>query len=182
MKGSSTLIQQQSTKLGLLFSKDSTPGTATDSSRNSSFHLILGIFLDLATLLHAASITEDGLELMNVTLPQRNLTGKDTTYDYHLSILTLFKAQGYDPSFYYHDYSTAQVWMGKKMTTVGSVIGKELYDAVYGALDRICPARPYPNGCSGVKNSNFEGWCMKIWPALTVPCKSTSLLFHALGH
>jgi hypothetical protein len=143
-----------------------------------SFHFLLGILLGLATLLHAAPITENNFEPMNVTLPQGNFTGKHSTFDSDLSVLILFEAQGYDPSLEYHDYSTAQVWMGTKMTTVGSVIGLELYTAVYGALDRNCPARPGPSGCSGVKNSNFGGRCMKAWPALTVPCKSTSLLLH----
>jgi hypothetical protein len=146
------------------------------------FNFLLGLLLGLATFLHAAPVTEDGFETMNVTLPQDNLTSKHSPFYSNPSTLTMSEAQGYDPSLGYHDYSTAQVWMGKKMTTVGSAIGKELYDAVYGTLDRNCPARPYPNGCSGVKNSNFQGRCMKAWPALTVPCKSTFLLLHAEGY
>ncbi|KAH4117311.1 hypothetical protein HBH98_145240 [Parastagonospora nodorum] len=129
-----------------------------------SFHFFLGILLGLATLLHAAPITENDFEPMNVTLPHGNFTGKHSTFDSDLS---------------YHDYSTAQVWMGTKMTTVGSVIGLELYSAVYGALDRNFPARPGPSGCSGVKNSNFGGRCMKAWPALTVPCTTNIYEIHA---
>jgi len=147
-----------------------------------SFNFLLGLLLGLAMFLHAAPITEDGFEMMKVTLPQGNFTGKHGPLYSNPSTLTLSEAQGYDPSLEYHDYSTAQVWMGKKMTTVGSAIGKELYDAVYGTLDRNCPARPYPNGCSGVKNSNFQGRCMRTWPALTVPCMLFSILLHAQGH
>lgn len=92
-------------------------------------------------------------------------------------MLTLTIAQGYDPSLEYHDYSTVQIWMGKDKVTVGDTVGQDLYNAVYGALDRNCPARNGPSGCHGIKDANFESRCMKAWPALTVPCTSLSHAF-----
>jgi hypothetical protein len=83
-------------------------------------------------------------------------------------------AQGYDPSVDYHNYCTAQVWIGKKKVTVGDVIGLALYKEVYAALDRNCPARPGAGGCSGIKNANFKSTCMRRWPTDTVECKPKS--------
>jgi hypothetical protein len=57
------------------------------------------------------------------------------------------------------------------MVTVGDAVGQELYDKVYGALDRNCPARNGPSGCHGIKNANFESRCMKTFPALATDCK-----------
>lgn len=48
-------------------------------------------------------------------------------------------ALGYDPSYYYHDYSTAQIWIGRTQQTVGWVVDADLYRKIWGELDRGCP-------------------------------------------
>jgi hypothetical protein len=88
-----------------------------------ALQFLLGLVLGLDALINAAPTSEDGLDPLNITLPDLNMT-----------------TQGYDPSFDYFDYSTAQVWMGTKPTYVGTMIGANLYRAVEKILNERCPS------------------------------------------
>jgi hypothetical protein len=77
---------------------------------------------------------------------------------------------GYDPSFEYHDYSTIQIWMGKKKTAVGSMVGADLYRKVWGLLDAACPADSKFGECTDPKYVQFESRCLRTWPGGVVPC------------
>ncbi|KAF1910961.1 hypothetical protein BDU57DRAFT_543784 [Ampelomyces quisqualis] len=83
--------------------------------------IFLGLIFSLILLARSAPLSEDGLELFNVTLPH---------LPYNTTNASTVSTQGYDPSFTWHDYSTAQIWMGKSKVAVGSMVGHELYKTV----------------------------------------------------
>jgi hypothetical protein len=53
-----------------------------------------------------------------------------------------------DPSLTWHSYSTAQIWNGTSMVTVGNVIGLDLSRATEAALDQGCPSGAEKGRCS----------------------------------
>jgi hypothetical protein len=108
-----------------------------------ALQFLLGLVLGLDALINAAPTSEDGLDPLNITLPDLNMT-----------------TQGYDPSFDYFDYSTAQVWMGTKPTYVGTMIGANLYRAVEKILNERCPSGSKYNECHGTQSSTFKSSCM----------------------
>jgi hypothetical protein len=77
---------------------------------------------------------------------------------------------GYDPSYEYHDYSTAQIWLGRTKKSVGSVIGSELYGTVYKLLDHGCPDNAR-HACLQPPGLGFTTNCMVHPPAGMERCK-----------
>ncbi|KAH3995324.1 hypothetical protein HBH98_145100 [Parastagonospora nodorum] len=118
------------------------------------YNFLLFLTIGLIALVSAAPLSEDGLELLDITLPNRNMT-----------------AEGYDPSFDYFDYSTIQIWMGKDKVSVGTMTGADLYKTVYALLDRRCS----PNNnrdCNGVQfgTFTFTSRCIVHWPGGVENC------------
>jgi hypothetical protein len=111
-------------------------------------HLLVGFVIGLAAFANAVPLSEDGLQFLNSTTSGLNMSGKRyytlgpqnlSSQSLKLSIdPDLTRTLGFDPSYDYHDYSTVQVWMGKRMVTVGSMTGDELYDTVSNLLHNNC--------------------------------------------
>jgi hypothetical protein len=81
---------------------------------------------------------------------------------------------GYDPSYDWHHYSMVQAWMGKAKSTVGTVIGQDLYNQIYKMLDDSCPATGGEGHCAVTKpngRTDIVTKCIRNWPADIVDCK-----------
>lgn len=113
-----------------------------------AFSFFAGLAIGFAVLVGGAPTSKDDIVPLNITMSSDNMTsGKssDTLRIFiHRTTANFNKGDtlgvaGYDPSFDYFDYSTVQVWIGREQQTVGWVIEKELYEKVWGELDRGCP-------------------------------------------
>jgi hypothetical protein len=67
-----------------------------------------------------------------------------------------------------------QAWMGKAKSTVGTVIGQDLYNQIYKMLDDSCPATGGSGHCAVTKpngRTDIVTKCIRNWPADIVDCK-----------
>ncbi|KAH7353159.1 hypothetical protein BKA66DRAFT_430561 [Pyrenochaeta sp. MPI-SDFR-AT-0127] len=111
----------------------------------------LGLATGLRALAVAAPTPDEVVPSLDTTLPlNKNSDLVDTN------------VTGYDPSYDYFDYSTAQVWIGRTRKTVGWVIEGELYRTVWGLLNHGCPDN------SG--DVRYRGFCHAP-PGLSFPTK-----------
>ncbi|KAH7408793.1 hypothetical protein DE146DRAFT_647204 [Phaeosphaeria sp. MPI-PUGE-AT-0046c] len=97
------------------------------------FYSLLALLVSIAA---AIPLAEDSRSA-NVTIP-------DTL---NISDPILAGEQGWDPSFYHHDYSMVQVWMGKAKTQVGTLIEAKLYEKIRELLDKHCPVNSFRRVC-----------------------------------
>lgn len=89
-------------------------------------------------------------------------------------------AADYDPSMEWHDYSTAQDWMGRNPVHVGNLVDMYLYGKVTALISQACPAGGTGGNlvCNGTP-LEFETLCLHNYPEAVVRCK---LLWNYLLH
>jgi hypothetical protein len=149
-------------------------------------HFLVGLAIGLAAFVNAVPPSEDSINLLNST-SGLNMTGKHCYYSTPqnlssqlLNVLIdsdLATTLGYDPSYDYHDYSTVQAWMGKKMVTVGSMTGDELSKTVASLLHKNCRSTGGWGQCGGhPTNAEFQSKCMVQWPGKTTECMSSRIV------
>ncbi|KAH7408817.1 hypothetical protein DE146DRAFT_777474 [Phaeosphaeria sp. MPI-PUGE-AT-0046c] len=131
------------------------------------FKVVLGATIALAALVSTAAVSPpaDDLLPINITIPSSPHNTSDPA---------IAGSLGYDPSEDWHDYSTAQVWMGKAKVTVGNLVGFPLYSRISSLLNQACPEGAQ-NGrvdCNPSMRLSFESQCLLKLPSDTNLCET----------